>query len=139
MNFRETCIEFNNLSKKKKVSNNGVPLRAVMIYNIICKEKKELSLKDIEHKFYDYYRSIVPNASISRCVNVLKKLGLIFKQEDDMDTRQKIVRLTYNGNQIKHKLILQTGLSNERKNNDWQSNDGTCEEANLTKKAYTRQ
>jgi hypothetical protein len=35
-----------------------------------------------------------------------------------MDTRQKIVRLTYNGNQIKHKLILQTGLSNERKNND---------------------
>ena len=119
MNFRETCIEFNNLSKKKKVSNNGVPLRAVMIYNIICKEKKELSLKDIEHKFYDYYRSIVPNASISRCVNVLKKLGLIFKQENEMDTRQKIVRLTHNGNQIKHKLILQTGLSNERKNNDW--------------------
>ena len=118
MNFRQTCIEFNNLSKKKKVSNNGVPLRAVMIYNIICKEKKELSLKDIEHKFYDYYRSIVPNASISRCVNVLKQLGLIFKQEDDMDTRQKIVRLTYNGNQIKHKLILQTGLSDERKNNE---------------------
>lgn len=119
MNFRELCVEFTNLSKRKKVSNNGVPLRAVMIYNIICKEKKELSLKDIEHKFYDYYRSIVPNASISRCVNVLKKLGLIFKQEDDIDTRQKIVKLTYNGNQIKHKLILQTGLSNERKNNDW--------------------
>lgn len=115
MNFRQTCIEFNNLSKNKKLLNNGVPLRAVMIYNLICKEEKELTLKQIEHKFYDYYRSIVSHASISRCVNILKKLGLIFKEENYRDAREKFVKLTYNGNQIKHKLILETGLANERK------------------------
>lgn len=115
MNFKQLCTEFDNLSKKKKVANNGVPLRSVMIFNIICREIHELSLSNIADKFYDYYRLSIPSSSISRCVNVLKKLGLIFKVENDMDTRLKIVKLTYDGKQLKHRCVLETGLSNERK------------------------
>jgi len=109
MNFKEICIEFNNLAKKNKVSNNGIYLRVVMIYDIICKENEDLTLREISRKFYDYYRSSIPSSSISRCVDVLKRLGLVFKVENDLDTRQKIVRLTWNGNQIKHKFFLETG------------------------------
>jgi len=115
MNFRNICIEFNNLAKKNKVSHNGIYLRAVMIYNIICREGKDLSLRQLMNKFYDYYRSTIPSPSVSRCINVLKKLGLVFKIEDERDSRQKVVKLTYQGNQLKHQFILETGLPDERK------------------------
>ena len=103
MNFIKISSDFEILAKQQRQHKNGIHLRSLMIFYLMCKHEGE-TISSIYKKFYSTYRHDINTASMSRVSSSLVKLGLIKLYENMLDRRYKNFTFTNLGKRFKKEM-----------------------------------
>ena len=106
MNFIKITSDFEMLAKQKRAHKNGIHLRSLMIFYLMCKYDGE-TIGSIHKKFYPTYQHDINHASMSRVSSSLVKLGLIKLHEHMLDRRFKNFTFTPLGKRFKKEMEYQ--------------------------------
>jgi hypothetical protein len=103
MNFIKISSDFEILAKQRRQHKNGIHLRSLMIFYLMCKHDGE-TIGGIYKKFYPTYQHDINTASMSRVSNSLVRLGLIKLYENMLDRRFKNFTFTPLGKRFKKEM-----------------------------------
>ena len=103
MNFIKISSDFEILAKQRRQHKNGIHLRSLMIFYLMCKYDGE-TISGIYKKFYPTYQHDINTASMSRVSNSLVRLGLIKLYENMLDRRFKNFTFTPLGKRFKKEM-----------------------------------
>ena len=88
MNFIKISSDFEILAKQRRQHKNGIHLRSLMIFYLMCKHDGK-TIATVYKKFYPTYQHDINTASMSRVSSSLVRLGLIKLHENIFDRRSK--------------------------------------------------
>ena len=103
MNFIKISSDFEILAKQRRQHKNGIHLRNLMIFYLMCKYDGE-TMGGIYKKFYPTYQHNINTASMSRVSSSLVRLGLIKLHENIFDRRSKDFTFTTLGKRFKKEM-----------------------------------
>ena len=103
MNFIKISSDFEILAKQKRQHKNGIHLRSLMIFYLMCKHDGK-TIATVYKKFYPTYQHDINTASMSRVSNSLVRLGLIKLYENMLDRRFKNFTFTSLGKRFKKEM-----------------------------------
>ena len=103
MDFVKIASDFEILAKQKQQHKNGIHLRSLMIFYLMCKHDGE-TISSIYKRFYPTYHHDINHASMSRVSSSLVKFGLIKLYENIADRRYKNFTFTQLGNRFKKEM-----------------------------------
>ena len=103
MNFIKISSDFEILAKQRRQHKNGIHLRSLMIFYLMCKYDGK-TIATIYKKFYPTYQHDINTASMSRVSNSLVRLGLIKLYENMLDRRFKNFTFTPLGKRFKKEM-----------------------------------
>ena len=103
MNFIKISSDFEILAKQKRQHKNGIHLRSLMIFYLMCKYDGE-TIGSVHKKFYPTFQHDINHASMSRVSSSLVKLGLIKTYENMLDRRFKNFTFTPLGKRLKKEM-----------------------------------
>jgi hypothetical protein len=103
MNFVKIASDFEILAKQKRPYKNGIHLRSLMIFYLMCKYDGE-TIASIYKKFYPTYQHNINTAAMSRVSTSLTRLGLIRLHENIFDRRFKNFVFTPLGKRFKKEM-----------------------------------
>jgi len=106
MNFIKISSDFEILARQKKQHKNGIHLRSLMIFYLMCKYDGK-TIATIYKKFYPTYQHDINTASMSRISSSLVRLGLIKLHENIFDRRSKDFIFTPLGKRFKKEMEYQ--------------------------------
>ena len=103
MNFIKISSDFEILAKQRRQHKNGIHLRSLMIFYLMCKHDCK-TIATVYKKFYPTYQHDINTASMSRVSSSLVKLGLIKTYENMLDRRFKNFTFTPLGKRFKKEM-----------------------------------
>ena len=103
MNFIKISSDFEILAKQRRQHKNGIHLRSLMIFYLMCKHDGK-TIATVYKKFYPTYQHDINTASMSRVSSSLVRLGLIKLHENIFDRRSKDFTFTTLGKRFKKEM-----------------------------------
>jgi len=103
MNFIKISSDLEVLAKQKREHKNGIHLRSLMIFYLMCKHDGE-TISSIHKRFYSTYHYGIGQSSMSRISESLIKLGLIKLYTNISDRRHKNYTFTPLGQRFKKEM-----------------------------------